>query len=330
MTAAGRVRERQPARDQVAKTLGEIEAKAKGATKVTLDLKLARAGLDWTPKTYWTYSGVFGVIVGFMLFLLTDSPFAALGGVFFARSACRPSCCVTCACAGSRSSTRNCPTPSTWWCAASRPASQSAIASAWSPARRRTPARGVPHRVETQALGLSLGDAVSRLHERVPTAEVNFFSIVINIQQQSGGNLSEALNNLSRVLRDRAKMRGKIQAMSMEAKASASIIAALPFGVAGITTLTSPDYISLLWTTDARKIALVGSAIWDDHGHPGHQEDDRLRNLTGRHGRGDRGKAVRSALRGQRAGSHRRRGPRPSPWHSPSWSRTSSANGRSS
>jgi tight adherence protein B len=50
--------------------------------------------------------------------------------------------------------------------------------------------------------------------------------------------------------------------MSMEAKASASIIAALPFGVAGITTLTSPDYISLLWTTDAGKIALAGSAVW--------------------------------------------------------------------
>jgi tight adherence protein B len=116
--------------------------------------------------------------------------------------------------------------------------------------------------VETQALGLSLGDAVSRMVERVPTAEVNFFAIVINIQQQSGGNLSEALNNLSVVLRDRAKMRGKVQAMSMEAKASASIIACLPFGVAGITTLTSPDYISLLWTTDIGKIALVGAAIW--------------------------------------------------------------------
>ncbi len=82
--------------------------------------------------------------------------------------------------------------------------------------------------IETQAMGLSLGEAVSRLFERVPTAEVNFFAIVINIQQQSGGNLSEALNNLSVVLRDRAKMRGKVQAMSMEAKASASIIACLP------------------------------------------------------------------------------------------------------
>ncbi len=120
---------------------------------------------------------------------------------------------------------------------------------------------------------------MARLHERVPTAEVNFFSIVINIQQQSGGNLSEALGNLSRVLRDRAKMRGKIQAMSMEAKASASIIAALPFGVAGITSLTSPDYISLLWTTRCRQARPGRLGDLDDHRHPGHQEDDRLRDL---------------------------------------------------
>ena len=62
----------------------------------------------------------------------------------------------------------------------------------------------------------------------MPVAEANFFGIVISIQQRAGGNLSEALGNLSRVLRDRKKMKAKIQAMSMEAKASAAIIGALP------------------------------------------------------------------------------------------------------
>ena len=116
--------------------------------------------------------------------------------------------------------------------------------------------------METQALGLGLNDCVKRLAERVPVPEVNFFAIVINIQQQSGGNLSEALNNLSRILRDRRKMAGKIKAMSMEAKASGGIIAVLPFAVAGMTYLTSPDYISLLWTTDTGKLALLGCAVW--------------------------------------------------------------------
>jgi tight adherence protein B len=93
-------------------------------------------------------------------------------------------------------------------------------------------------------------------------AEANFFGIVIGIQQKSGGNLSEALSNLSKVLRDRRKMRGKIAAMSMEAKASAGIIACLPFVVAILTYLSSPSYIELLWITNAGKIALVCSAMW--------------------------------------------------------------------
>ena len=75
--------------------------------------------------------------------------------------------------------------------------------------------------VETQAIGMPIGEACSKLFERIPLPEANFFGIVISIQQKAGGNLSEALGNLSRVLRDRKKMKAKIQAMSMEAKASA-------------------------------------------------------------------------------------------------------------
>ncbi|GJE36864.1 type II secretion system F family protein [Methylobacterium persicinum] len=250
-------------RDQVAKTLSEIEAKAKGATKVTLELKIARAGLDWSKRTYWTFAGGSGFVVGFILFLMTDSPFAALGGVFFGSLGLPP--LLLRRLRLRRVAKFNKELPNAVDVVVRGIKTGIPVGDCFRMVSReaeeplRSEFRTI---VETQALGLSLGEAVSRLHERVPTAEVNFFSIVINIQQQSGGNLSEALNNLSRVLRDRAKMRGKIQAMSMEAKASASIIAALPFGVAGITTLTSPDYISLLWTTDAGKIALVGSAIW--------------------------------------------------------------------
>jgi hypothetical protein len=61
--------------------------------------------------------------------------------------------------------------------------------------------------VEAQSIGLSMGEAVSKLYESIPATEANFFSIVINIQQKAGGNLSEALGNLSRVLRERKKMK---------------------------------------------------------------------------------------------------------------------------
>jgi tight adherence protein B len=116
--------------------------------------------------------------------------------------------------------------------------------------------------IETQTIGLPLGEACTKLYERMPLAEANFFGIVISIQQKAGGNLSEALGNLSRVLRDRKKMKAKIQAMSMEAKASASIIGSLPIVVGFLVYLTSPDYIQLLWTTDLGRVMIAGCAMW--------------------------------------------------------------------
>ena len=115
---------------------------------------------------------------------------------------------------------------------------------------------------ETQALGVSLADAIAKLPERVPAPETNFFAVVISIQQRSGGNLAEALGNLSRVLRERRKMKGKIQAMSMEAKASAVIIGALPIVVMTLVYLTSPAYIMLLFITPLGNVILGCAGIW--------------------------------------------------------------------
>ena len=116
--------------------------------------------------------------------------------------------------------------------------------------------------IETQAIGMPLGEACARLFERMPVPEANFFGIVIAIQQKSGGNLSEALGNLSKVLRDRKKMAEKIQAMSMEAKASAGIIGSLPPIVMLLVYLSTPDYISLLWTHPTGQLMLCGCVIW--------------------------------------------------------------------
>jgi tight adherence protein B len=116
--------------------------------------------------------------------------------------------------------------------------------------------------LETQTIGIPLGEACMKLFERMPVPEANFFGIVVSIQQRAGGNLSEALGNLSRVLRDRKKMKAKIQAMSMEAKASASIIAALPIAVMTLVWLTSPAYISLLWTEPFGRVMLACCGAW--------------------------------------------------------------------
>jgi tight adherence protein B len=116
--------------------------------------------------------------------------------------------------------------------------------------------------VESQQVGLSVPDACTRMGNHMPLQEVNFFAIVIAIQSQAGGNLAEALGNLSRVIRDRKKMKAKIQALSMEAKASAVIIGALPFVVAFLVYLSSPTYIMPLFTTSAGHLILGFSAIW--------------------------------------------------------------------
>ncbi len=116
--------------------------------------------------------------------------------------------------------------------------------------------------VETQAIGMPLGDACARLYDSIPVPEANFFGIVISIQQRSGGNLAEALGNLSKVLRDRKKMQAKIKAMSQEAKASAAIIGSLPIAVMIMVDLSSPKYISLLFTEPLGHLMLAGSALW--------------------------------------------------------------------
>ena len=116
--------------------------------------------------------------------------------------------------------------------------------------------------VEDQALGLPLGEAVQRLPDRIPIPEACFFAIVIAVQSRTGGNLSEALGNLSSVLRERKKMLGKIAAMSAEAKASGGIIGSLPIIVGGILYFTSPDYVGLLFTTLTGNIVLGACALW--------------------------------------------------------------------
>lgn len=110
--------------------------------------------------------------------------------------------------------------------------------------------------LDQQAFGMSMTEAIAVLLDRVPLPEVNFLVVVITVQQQAGGNLSEALGNLAKVLRNRKKMKQKIKAMSSEAKASAGIIGSLPFVVGILVSLTSPTYLAPLFMTTLGNIWL--------------------------------------------------------------------------
>ena len=116
--------------------------------------------------------------------------------------------------------------------------------------------------VEGQRVGITIDQGLERMFERMPLPEVNFLGIVMAIQAKTGGNLAEALANLSRVLRDRKKMKAKIAAVSQEAKASAAIIGALPFCIMGGMMVLSPDYLTPLFEEKIGHIMIAGSGLW--------------------------------------------------------------------
>ncbi len=116
--------------------------------------------------------------------------------------------------------------------------------------------------VEGQRVGITIDQGVERMFERMPLSEVNFLGIVMSIQAKTGGNLAEALSNLSKVLRDRKKMKMKIRAVSQEAKASAAIIGSLPLLIMGAMTILNPEYLNPLFYTKMGNILIACSATW--------------------------------------------------------------------
>ncbi len=116
--------------------------------------------------------------------------------------------------------------------------------------------------VDGQRVGIALEQGLERMFERMPLPEVNFLAIVMSIQSKTGGNLTETLTNLSKVLRERRKMKSKVQAVSQEAKSSAAIIGSLPFCIIGLMTLTSPGYLDPMFSTSMGNAMLIGSGIW--------------------------------------------------------------------
>ncbi|MBI2261760.1 MAG: type II secretion system F family protein [Caulobacterales bacterium] len=111
--------------------------------------------------------------------------------------------------------------------------------------------------VEGLGVGLTLQQALEKMYERMPTPELKFFAIVIGIQQKTGGNLAEALGNLSTVLRARKMMGEKIKALSSEATASAGIIGSLPPAVMALVSVTTPAYMGKLFTDPRGQFMLL-------------------------------------------------------------------------
>lgn len=254
----------QARRRNIQDSIKELEQQAKRKQKkLTLKTQLERAGLSMTPSQFWIMSAIMALI-GAVLALMTGAPLYIAAGAAFATGLGVPR----------------------WFIKFRRKRRQNKFLAEFAnsldvvvrgvkaglpvndcfqmiAAEASEPVRGEFKLVcEAQRVGVPLDEGLERMYERMPLPEVNFLAIVMAIQKDAGGNLAEALGNLSKVLRERKKMQGKIRAMSQEAKSSAAIIGSLPVLVMGIVYITTPEYITLLWTDPTGQIMLGFSALW--------------------------------------------------------------------
>jgi tight adherence protein B len=251
-------------RRQIQDSLKQLEdEEKKRKKKITLRVLIEQAGLDISERLFWTLSLVMGAVLGIAPMILGAPWFLSLGAGFV----------------GFLGLPR-------WFLGFLRKRRQNVFLNDFADAidvMVRGLKAGLPvseamkiiasesrppvgpefsEVVEGQRLGISIDQGIERMTDRMPLSEVNFLAIVMTIQSKTGGNLSEALSNLSRVLRDRKKMKQKIRAVSQEAKSSAAIIGSLPFVIMGALTLLNPNYLNPLFDTSMGNMLLVGSATW--------------------------------------------------------------------
>jgi len=254
-------------RQAVAETMKGLEDQQKARTKLTLRLKLQRAGLDAEPRTFWIASMICGLVcaAGGMVFISNSGvKFIAVAAIAFIGTLGLPrwilSKLIKRRQAKFQSELANAIDVVVRGVKSGLPLNECLqIISRESPEPIASEFRDV---VEQQRVGVSLAEALERLIQRMPLPEVKFLSIVIAIQQQAGGNLSEALGNLAGVLRDRFRIKMKVKALSAEAQSSALVLASLPPGVMTMVYLSSPDYIDPLFSTSTGHLFVGGGLAW--------------------------------------------------------------------
>jgi tight adherence protein B len=247
-------------RKLIADSLKDIE---KSKKRATLEQKILQAGFTISRTNFIIFSGAFGFFVGVMLFVFNGDPLIAAGGALVAAVGA-PNWVLSFARKRRMGKfIENFPGALDIIIRGIKAGLPVAdcfrVIATEAPEPVRSEFRRI---VENQALGLSAGEATERFAERIPVPEASFFAIVINIQQKSGGNLSETLQNLANVLRDRKKMKAKVRAVSSEAKSSAGIIGSLPFLVGGAVYFMAPSYMIVLFTTSTGKVILGACLLW--------------------------------------------------------------------
>lgn len=99
--------------------------------------------------------------------------------------------------------------------------------------------------------GVSMQQALTNLGDRVPITDMRYFVVAVLVQREAGGNLTEVLDGLSKLIRTRLKFHARIHVLTTEGRMSAWVLGLLPFAVAGVLNFANHDFIKILWTDPA-------------------------------------------------------------------------------
>jgi tight adherence protein B len=101
---------------------------------------------------------------------------------------------------------------------------------------------------DRQNFGMPMPDALRALGERVPLLDARFFVTAVLTQREAGGNLSEVLDNLASVIRERFKVKRQVRVITAHARITGWVLAMMPPALGAVLTLLAPAHMSLLWT----------------------------------------------------------------------------------
>ena len=249
-------------RKQILETLREQEKRQKQAS-LTLNARIQQSGLEITPKTFWIVSGAVGAFALLVLLVLRQPWFVGLGAGFAAGLGLPRWILGFLAKRRTKKFTNSFSDALDIIVRGIKSGLPVHDCLRIIGAETPEPLAGEFRTLtENMGMGMSIDQALEKMYERMPTSELRFFIIVLVIQQKTGGNLAEALNNLSTVLRSRKLMREKIKALSSEALASAWIIGCLPPSVVILIMVTAPTYMTKMFTDPRGNLMLMGAGIW--------------------------------------------------------------------
>jgi tight adherence protein B len=110
-------------------------------------------------------------------------------------------------------------------------------------------------------LGLTFEEAFENLCERVPSTDLRFFAISIIIQRETGGNVAEILDNISRLIRERIQFKRQVKALTAEGRLSAMVLIGLPIALFVYVFFINHSYLTLLWTDEIGQYMLAGAIM---------------------------------------------------------------------